>query len=214
MVPHRSEDVRLVATFLERCRDDWLPLQQASAEDIDARTGEWWWSFKKMINITSDQIRSTFRFTAHYLGNLRERPTASTDSPTFILGHEPSWTCANVDNICERFAHVVHTFTKWERCTWNLQHVTWRRLKKGLGDVWYSMGVGLHRCIIGAHLAPQGAGDANQSRAEGRGWNPLCHVCRGPHSAVFGHHRSFPLQVPCNRTFLRMPGPIRPYGAP
>ena len=85
---------------------------------------------------TSDQIRSTFRFTAHHLGNLRERPTASTDFPTFILGHEPSWTWANVDNICERFAHLVHTLTKWERCTWNLQHVTWRRLKKGLGDVW------------------------------------------------------------------------------
>ncbi|CAL1173944.1 unnamed protein product, partial [Cladocopium goreaui] len=37
-VPHRSEDVRLLATFLEKCRDDWLPLQQASAEDIEQET--------------------------------------------------------------------------------------------------------------------------------------------------------------------------------
>ena len=52
---------------------------------------------------------------------------------------------------------------------------------------------GSWRCLVGfavaslerTHLAPQGAGDANQSRAEGRGWNPLCHVCRGPWCGVW-----------------------------
>ena len=110
--------------------------QNRSSQKLDRN---WNWNgsiYESKKWYTSDQIRSTFRFTAHHLGNLRERPTASTDFPTFILGHEPSWTWANVDNICERFAHLVHTLTKWERCTWNLQHVTWRRLKKGLGDVW------------------------------------------------------------------------------
>ena len=35
IVPQRAEDVREVASFLERCRDDFLPLEEATAEEIE-----------------------------------------------------------------------------------------------------------------------------------------------------------------------------------
>eukprot|EP00435_Cladocopium_sp_Y103_P010845 s3835_g2.t2 len=37
-VPHRAEDVRQLANFLEKCRDDWLPLSFSTAEDIEQET--------------------------------------------------------------------------------------------------------------------------------------------------------------------------------
>ena len=35
VVPQRAEDVREVASFLERCRDDFLPLEEATTEEIE-----------------------------------------------------------------------------------------------------------------------------------------------------------------------------------
>ena len=44
VVPHRAEDVRQLASFLEKCRDEWLPLAEATADDIDACSSLYCWN--------------------------------------------------------------------------------------------------------------------------------------------------------------------------
>ena len=145
-------------------------------------------------DIPQIKLRSTFRFTADHLGNLRERPTASTDFLILLYllycGMNHPEPAANIDHICERFAHLMHTFTKWERCTWEFTTCDMKKIEEGS---W--------RCLVGglplhhrsaAHILQPKEQETRINQEQKDEVETLSAIFAEDLGAAFGHHRSFP----------------------